>query len=78
MIYAHNDSVLMVQDKYDDVIVGIKSTALRFGEATPRWLAGFGAAMITGLATVGHNAGQTWPYYLTVALVAGHLTKQVR
>lgn len=69
-IYAH-------QDKYDDVIIGIKSTALKFEEATPRWLAGFGTAMITGLLTVGHNAGQTWPYYLTVALVSGHLAKQI-
>lgn len=69
-IYAH-------QDKYDDVIIGIKSTALKLGEATPRWLAGFGVTMISGLLAVGHNAGQTWPYYLTVALVAGHLTKQI-
>ncbi|KAG0695217.1 4-hydroxybenzoate polyprenyltransferase, mitochondrial [Chionoecetes opilio] len=69
-IYAH-------QDKYDDVIIGIKSTALRLGEATPRWLACFGTAMITGLLTVGHSAGQTWPYYLTLALVSGHLAKQI-
>ncbi|XP_045118574.1 4-hydroxybenzoate polyprenyltransferase, mitochondrial-like isoform X2 [Portunus trituberculatus] len=69
-IYAH-------QDKYDDVIIGIKSTALKLGEATPRWLAMFGTTMISGLLAVGHNAGQTWPYYLTVALVSGHLAKQI-
>lgn len=67
----------MPQDKYDDAIIGIKSTALRLGDATPRWLAGFATAMITGLLTVGYNAGQTWPYYLTVAFVSGHLARQV-
>lgn len=68
----------MLQDKYDDAIIGIKSTALRLGDATPRWLAGFATAMVTGLLTVGHNAGQTWPFYLTVACVSGHLARQVR
>ncbi|MGI9464083.1 MAG: 4-hydroxybenzoate octaprenyltransferase, partial [Aestuariivirgaceae bacterium] len=33
-IYAH-------QDKEDDVLIGVKSTALKFGAATHKWLAGF-------------------------------------
>lgn len=33
-IYAH-------QDKEDDALIGVKSTALLFGDATPRWLLGF-------------------------------------
>lgn len=33
-IYAH-------QDKEDDVMIGVKSTALLFGTATPRWLTKF-------------------------------------
>ncbi len=49
-IYAH-------QDKTDDELAGIKSTARKLGAATPRWLAGFGltsvglvaAAMATAL-----------------------------
>ncbi|GAQ88895.1 hypothetical protein KFL_004670115 [Klebsormidium nitens] len=45
-IYAH-------QDKEDDKLVGVKSTALRFGTATPQWLAGFGAATLAGLAASG-------------------------
>lgn len=36
-IYAH-------QDKEDDLLIGVKSTALRLGAATPGWLAGFFAA----------------------------------
>src|SRR5262245_62712123 len=44
-IYAH-------QDKEDDALVGLKSTALKFGEATPRWLAGLyaGAVVLWGAA----------------------------
>lgn len=71
------EGLSLAQDKYDDATIGIKSTALRLGEATPRWLAGFGTAMVTGLLAVGFNADQTWPYYLTVALVSGHLARQV-
>ncbi|MDO6458343.1 4-hydroxybenzoate octaprenyltransferase [Celeribacter halophilus] len=33
-IYAH-------QDKEDDALIGVKSTALRFGDDTPRWLKRF-------------------------------------
>lgn len=69
-IYAH-------QDKYDDAIIGIKSTALKFGDSTARWLTGFGTTMITGLLAVGYSAEQTWPYYLTVALVSGHIARQI-
>lgn len=35
-IYAH-------QDAADDARVGIRSTALRFGDATPQWLTGAAA-----------------------------------
>ena len=38
-IYAH-------QDKEDDLMVGLKSTALRFGERTPTWVAGFYAGAL--------------------------------
>uniref|UniRef100_A0A182NGH2 4-hydroxybenzoate polyprenyltransferase n=1 Tax=Anopheles dirus TaxID=7168 RepID=A0A182NGH2_9DIPT len=41
-IYAH-------QDKVDDLIIGIKSTALRFGDNTKLWLIGFTAAMLGNL-----------------------------
>jgi 4-hydroxybenzoate polyprenyltransferase len=41
-IYAH-------QDKEDDVLIGVKSTALQFGESTTFWLIGF---FIVSLASV--------------------------
>ena len=67
----------MHQDKYDDVIVGVKSTALRFGEATPVWLAGFSLVMISGLSAAGIAANQSWPFYCAVAATGAHLVRHV-
>ncbi|XP_068088822.1 4-hydroxybenzoate polyprenyltransferase, mitochondrial [Hyperolius riggenbachi] len=69
-IYAH-------QDKKDDVIVGVKSTALRFNEQTKSWLSGFSVAMLAGLTLTGVSCDQTFPYYAAVALIGGHLAHQI-
>lgn len=68
-IYAH-------QDKVDDVLLGIKSTAIKFGDNTKIWLSGFGASMIGGLVLAGMNCGIGWPYFVSVAAVATHLASQ--
>ncbi|EPQ02168.1 4-hydroxybenzoate polyprenyltransferase, mitochondrial [Myotis brandtii] len=70
-IYAH-------QDKRDDALIGVKSTALRFRENTKQWLSGFSVAMLGALSLVGVNTGQTVPYYTALAAVAAHLTHQER
>nr|XP_027207826.1 4-hydroxybenzoate polyprenyltransferase, mitochondrial-like [Penaeus vannamei] len=70
-IYAH-------QDKYDDAIIGIKSTALKFGDQTWKWLSGFGLTFVSSLLLTGYNAQLAWPYYSAVAAVAFHVTNQVR
>lgn len=36
--------------------VGVKSTALRFGDSTKEWTTGFGIACISSLALSGYNA----------------------
>ena len=69
-IYAH-------QDKKDDVKVGVKSTALTFGNRTKSYLIGFGAANIACLASAGAMAGCHLPYYAGVAAAAAHLGWQV-
>lgn len=66
-----------MQDKVDDLLVGIKSTALRFGENTKLWLSSFSAAMLTGLITSGYVCDQTLPYYCTVGVVGAHLAQQI-
>jgi 4-hydroxybenzoate polyprenyltransferase len=70
-IYAH-------QDKEDDALLGLKSTALRFGEATPAWLAGFygGAVVLWGAAGLLAGAGAV--FLLALACAALQLAWQVR
>ena len=69
-IYAH-------QDKVDDILLGIKSTAIRFGDSTKLWLSGFSTAMISGLITAGMVCEQTWPYYTSLGVISAHLAHQV-
>ncbi|KZC14348.1 4-hydroxybenzoate polyprenyltransferase, mitochondrial [Dufourea novaeangliae] len=69
-IYAH-------QDKIDDVIIGIKSTALKFGDRTKIYLSGFSTTMITGLIASGILTSQTWLYYTAVGVVGVHLANQI-
>src|SRR5690606_36517499 len=70
-IYAH-------QDKDDDVLIGVKSTALLFGSRTRAWLAGFYVATVLLLAAAGWLAGLTWPFHAGLAVGAAQLAWQVR
>lgn len=64
-------SLICIQDKEDDLKVGVKSTALRFGDSTKEWVGGFGIVCISSLALSGFNAdiGKTCllfhPHYFT-------------
>ncbi|XP_046747808.1 4-hydroxybenzoate polyprenyltransferase, mitochondrial isoform X2 [Diprion similis] len=69
-IYAH-------QDKVDDILLGIKSTALKFGDNTKVWLSCFGTSMISSLLTSGIMVDQTWPYYVAVGVIGSHLANQI-
>ncbi|CEP19561.1 hypothetical protein [Parasitella parasitica] len=71
-IYAH-------QDKKDDIKAGVKSTALRFGNKTPQWLAGFSSAFIGLTAVAGYMNGQGVPFYaISVLGTAAHLAWQLK
>jgi len=70
-IYAH-------QDKEDDVLIGVKSTALKFGAATGSWLAAFYGGTITLLAAAGVHAALHPVYFAGLAVAALHLVWQVR
>jgi len=71
-------SAFSVQDKYDDVILGVKSTAIKFGDQTPVCLSCFATTMLSCLAYCGWTTGQTWPYYGALLGVGGHLAMQIR
>ena len=76
-IFNLHGIIFVPQDKVDDVLLDIKSTALKFGDKTNLYLSGFGTSMIASLIASGIMAGQTWPYYTAVGLVGGHLATQV-
>jgi len=74
MIY---DTIYAHQDKYDDVIIGVKSTAIKFGSHTPVCLSCFATSMLSSLLYCGWATSQTLPYYASLVAVAAHLTHQI-
>lgn len=69
-IYAH-------QDKRDDALIGLKSTALLFRENTRQWLGGFSVVMLGALSLAGVSCAQTAPYYAALLVVGAHLAHQI-
>src|SRR5512144_2093443 len=69
-IYAH-------QDKEDDILIGVKSTALSLGAATKAWLWAFYAGCIGLLALAGGLVGLSWPLFAVLAGGAAHFAWQV-
>ncbi len=70
-IYAH-------QDKEDDIMIGVKSTALKFADATTPWLFGFYTATVILLGLAGFLAGLGWLFYLSLAVGGLHLIWQIK
>jgi 4-hydroxybenzoate polyprenyltransferase len=68
-IYAH-------QDKEDDELLGLKSTALRFGAATRGWLAFLYAGAIVLWGVAGLLAGAHIAFTLALLLAAAQLAWQ--
>ncbi|CAP34433.2 Protein CBR-COQ-2 [Caenorhabditis briggsae] len=69
-IYAH-------QDKADDIMIGVKSTALRLGADTKKWLSAFGVGTVASLTACGMASDQTWPYYVALAATTAQLGWQI-
>ena len=70
-IYAH-------QDTEDDVLVGIKSTALLFGERTQAALTIFYGLAVLLIGVALWRAGSQWLAWVGLAAFAAHLVWQVR
>jgi 4-hydroxybenzoate polyprenyltransferase len=69
-IYAH-------QDREDDALIGVKSTAILFGAHTKPLIAGFYALAVVLLALAGWSAGAGLVFALGLALFAAHLAWQI-
>ena len=62
-IYAH-------QDKEDDALIGVKSTALALGDKTKPWLWVFYLFAVAGFAAAGALADIAWPFYAGLGAAA--------
>nr|WP_298687380.1 4-hydroxybenzoate octaprenyltransferase [uncultured Dongia sp.] len=69
-IYAH-------QDKADDALIGIKSTALRLGANTKPWLFGFAVIATVGFGLSLAAAHSATAAYVALAGVFGHMMWQI-
>jgi 4-hydroxybenzoate polyprenyltransferase len=68
-IYAH-------QDKEDDALIGVKSSALALGVRTRPWLFGFYVGALVLWAAAGRSAGLGAGFWAGLALAGGQLASQ--
>jgi 4-hydroxybenzoate polyprenyltransferase len=69
-IYAH-------QDAEDDALLGLKSTALHFGEDTPGWVGAFYLGALLLWAIAGFLSGAHLVFFIGIALVGLQMAWQV-
>jgi 4-hydroxybenzoate polyprenyltransferase len=69
-IYAH-------QDSRDDAVIGLRSTALRFGNDTGVWLSCLYAAALTLWCFSALAAGASWPVFAALFFVALQMVWQI-
>lgn len=72
------DTVYAHQDREDDALVGIRSTALRLGARAKRWIAGFYAAFFVFLVLAGVCAHTAPVFFAGLLPAAGYAIWQMR
>ena len=70
-IYAH-------QDKEDDELIGVKSTARLFGDRSPKWVLRFYAIAFTLILAAGFTEHAGWPFAFVLLLAGAHMLWQVK
>ena len=70
------DSIYAYVDWVDDLHVGLKSTAIRFGDHGRAWVSGFYVAAVAAWLAAGLWAGAAVGYYCVLAAAALHLAWQ--
>lgn len=66
------DTIYALQDKDDDALIGVKSTARLFGTRSRLWIGGFFTLTILGLAAAGVMLGLHWAYWICLAATLLH------
>lgn len=71
------DTLYAMVDKKDDLKIGVKSTAIFFGEADLQITAIVQAMFIFGMLLVGSKFELSYPYYLSLLVASGLITRQI-
>jgi 4-hydroxybenzoate polyprenyltransferase len=70
-IYAH-------QDKDDDALIGVKSTARLLGTHSRDWILGFFTVAFTLILAAGFTEHAGWPFVFLMLAAGGHMMWQVK
>ncbi len=71
------DTIYAAQDKDDDALIGVKSTARLFGARARDWVLGFYAAAFALILAAGFAAHAGWPFAFVMLAAGAHLLWQV-
>jgi len=71
------DTIYALQDKEDDALIGVKSTALLFGARARDWILAFYAVAFALILAAGFTEHAGWPFALLMFAAGAHLLWQV-
>jgi 4-hydroxybenzoate polyprenyltransferase len=72
------DTVYAHQDKADDELIGVKSTARLFGPDSRKWILRFYAVAFTLILAAGFTEHTGWPFAFVLLAAGAHLLWQVK
>ncbi|GMR07385.1 MAG: 4-hydroxybenzoate octaprenyltransferase [Gammaproteobacteria bacterium] len=70
------DTMYAMVDRDDDIRIGVKSTAILFGDADRLIIGITQLLLLWSLILIGRQAGLDWPYYLGLAIASGFAVYQ--
>ena len=65
------DTMYAMADREDDIKIGVKSTAILFGDADRVIIAAIQVSVLLGLVMIGQQLSMGWPYYSGLLLAGG-------
>jgi 4-hydroxybenzoate polyprenyltransferase len=72
------DTIYALQDREDDALIGVKSTARLFGARAPVWIARFYTISFALVLASGYAAHAGWPFTPLLLLAGAHFLWQVK
>jgi 4-hydroxybenzoate polyprenyltransferase len=72
------DTIYALQDREDDELIGVKSTARLFGAASRQWVLRFYAAAFTLILAAGFTEHTGWPFAFVMLAAGAHMLWQVK